>query len=138
MRILPGGGKEHLDIEIDGRAYRLSGELSADGFAAFAHQPALLTQTETTMNMGERMRLASQVDQSSPEGFTDWLRSPDTLITTRLQVLSELEKNQVMQTVCDEWPDETFSVCFYDENLNLLPRPIVSDSCLNVPRDTSP
>jgi hypothetical protein len=120
MKILLSSGKEHLDVEIDGKAYRLSGELNANEFAALAHQTALLTQTKTAMSMSERVKLADQSEQLSPKDFTDWLRNQDAPITTNLQALSESEKNRVMHTVCNEWPDETLSICFYDENFNLL------------------
>jgi hypothetical protein len=119
MKILDGG-KEHLDVEIDGKAYRLSGQLDANEFTAFADRTALLTQANEAMDMSERMELAAKSEPSSPKDFTDWLRNQDVQIVTNLQPLDEQEKKRVMQAVCDKWIDKTFSIYFYDGNSRLL------------------
>jgi hypothetical protein len=120
MKILPGGGKEHLDVEINGRAYRLSGQLTESEFTAFADRTTLITQTKRTMSPDERKALAAKSEKSSPKDFTAWLQNQSTQITTNLQPLSDQEKEQVMQTVCNNWPTKTLSISFYDKNQTLL------------------
>jgi len=120
MKILHGGGKEHLDVEINGTIYRLSGELQTTEFSAWATQTAILSQSEKAMSMSERTKLASKCQNSSPKDFIEWLTNADVQILTNLQEISEKEKNQVMQTICDEWTDDKFSICFYDDNYNII------------------
>jgi hypothetical protein len=117
MKII-GGGKEHLDVEIGGKTYRLSGQLDANEFVAFADRTALLTQVSEAMDMSERMELAVKSESSSPMDFTGWLRNQDVQIVTNLRPIDEQEKKRVMRAVCDKWLDETFSICFYDGDLN--------------------
>jgi hypothetical protein len=112
-------GKESLDIEIDNRIYRLSGENETDGFIAWVSQTALLTKKHTQMPLDERKELSCNMVKSTPTQFTTWLNDKTTSINTNLIELDEANKHQVMERICKTWT-EGFKITFLDDSHNIV------------------
>ena len=111
-------GRENLDVELSGTAYRICGAIGGGtGFSAFAEEIYKIEEREQSVPVGER------------------------------PVLSELdgqEKLWVREKVCEEWErtNPGYDIAFYDEEGNLLYRAdhkmrvlTVSRSCLEIHMD---
>lgn len=111
MRIIDIG-KENVDIEINSKTYRLSGELYKDGFVAFASRISLILSESAPMSMEERLQIASTTEKLSPKPFIDWLKNPNGLIPTKLIDINEDEKNMVMEAIYQEGDVHNFPIHF--------------------------
>jgi hypothetical protein len=112
-------GKESLDLEIDHKIYRLSGENETNGFIAWISRTALLTKNHTEMPFDERKKLSHDMVESTPAQFTAWLNDKTTSISTNLIELDEANKHQVMERICKAWTED-FKITFLDENHNIV------------------
>ena len=119
MRILDIG-KETVDIEINNKVYRLSGELYKDGFIALASQMALVSSKSMPMSMEKRLKIAPSAEELSPQSFVDWLKNSNKLILTELIDISEDEKNYVMNKICEEWENVKCPIYFSDDDYNII------------------
>jgi hypothetical protein len=112
-------GKENLDIEIDNRIYRLSGENEINGFIAWVSQTALLTKNHAEMPFDEREKLSRAMAKSTPIQFTAWLNDKAASISSNLIELDETSKHQVMERICEAWA-ENFKITFLDDSHNIV------------------
>ena len=121
MKILDRG-REHIDIEIGERVYRLGGVLSNDSISILTKWISLVVEESTPMSEREKKEFLDGIDKSksSNKEFVAWLSDPATVINTKLQDISEQERMYVIETVCEEWSDDKCPIYFTDDNYNLF------------------
>ncbi|MDR3304523.1 MAG: hypothetical protein LBS85_00620 [Clostridiales Family XIII bacterium] len=76
------------------------------------------------MSEDKKKEIADRLDYPGSSGsnkeFVAYLRNPATVILSPLISISEQEKIDVMNTVCDEWDDDKRTIYFFDANYNFL------------------
>ena len=97
-------GKESIEIELDGRTYRLSGVL-ADGFYVSPTEISFISDERHPIPMEERRSLAEHVAGSAPEAFVRMLRDPEVLMETCLYPVPDGEKSEIVQKIRDQWDE---------------------------------
>lgn len=140
-------GKENLDVELSGNAYRICGVLGGGtGFSGFAGKIYKIVE-EYPMPMERRNKLAdmlSKIPAFDDDQFISNLRDPEFPYTTNLADIGDEEKQWVRETVCEEWErtNPGYDIDFYDEEGNLLCKAesrtralILSSSCLEIHMD---
>ena len=121
MKILDRG-REHLNIEIGEKIYRLVGELSNDSICIFKKYITLVVAVSTPMSESRKKETLDLLDKSKlgNKEFVAWLSDPATVIDTNLQDISEQERMYVIETVCNEWYEDKCPIYFIDDNYNVI------------------
>lgn len=119
-------GRENLDIELSGIAYRICGGFGrGESSSVFLAEEIYKIVEEYPMPMEERNQLAdhlSGIPAFTGDKFISNLRNPEFPYTTNLADIDCREKQWVMETVCAEWEQANpgYDISFYDEKGNLL------------------
>ena len=119
-------GRENLDIELSGIAYRICGGFGrGESSSVFLAEEIYKIVEEYPMPMEERNQLAdhlSGIPAFTGDKFISNLRNPEFPYTTNLADIECREKQWVMETVCAEWEQANpgYDISFYDEKGNLL------------------
>ena len=109
--------KESLDIEVEGKWYRLTGQLAQDGFHASKTEISFISDEKHPIPMEERRKLAKDIAEKpycTSQEYVDFLLNPNVNLSTNLCPISVVEKTKVLRVIQEQWneADAGFGIRF--------------------------